>query len=71
MDARANELLSKITTHFPESDASVLTALLEKTDATARYLAQVHDLTLSEATEGLEWALAARPAVLATQFAAE
>lgn len=71
MDTRWVEVIQRLQTMFPESDGSILAALIEKTDTVARYIAQIHDLTITEAAEGIEWVLdqlpSSQPAVLAAE----
>ena len=71
METRWAEVIQRLQTMFPESDGPVLAALIEKTDAVARYIAQIHDLTISEAAESIEWVLdqlpAPKPAVLVAE----
>lgn len=57
METRWVELVQRLQDMFPESDGMVLAALIEKTDTVARYIAQLHDLTIAEATEGVEWVI--------------
>ena len=71
MEARANDRLTRLQTAFPQSDGSVLTALADRKDVTARYLAQVHDLTYAEAVEGMEWIADRPPNASSPRFASE
>ena len=54
MNAHGTEIIKKLQSIFPQSDGTVLSALLEQGDAVARYVAQLHDLTLAEAVEAIE-----------------
>ena len=71
MEARANDLVERLRNAFPEGDTAILRALADKTDVTAKYIAQVHDLTFAEAVESLGWATSNFDAELATAIAAE
>ena len=66
MEMRWPDVIERLQTMFPESDSTVLSALIGHRDVAARYIAQIHDLTVAEAMEGVEWVLGvARPALAA------
>lgn len=54
MSAHGTDMITKLQNVFPQSDGAVLTALLSQGDAVARYIAQIHELTLAEAIEAIE-----------------
>ena len=69
MDTTWNSALARIVAWFPNGDAQVIGALLDHRDVVARYLAQVHEITVNEVSEVLDVLLGFRedPIALAAE----
>ena len=69
MDTTWNSALARIVEWFPNEDAHVIGVLLDHRDAVVRYLAQVHEITVSEVSEVLDVLLGFRedPVALAAE----
>ena len=65
------EMIERLQQMFPETDGSILSALIEQRDIVARYIAQIHDLTLAEARESVEWVLGYSASTSSSAIAAE
>ncbi len=71
MESRWTAVQDRVQAFFPETDGVILSAVIERRDALVRYLAQIHDLTPSEALEGLELVYARTQPVAPISLAAE
>ena len=71
MDSHWDEVTAKLKAVFPESDSSILAALWDQGDVMARYLAQIHEVTISEVKETMELLLGVPMSVAEQAIAAE
>lgn len=71
MNSHWDDAAARLKAIFPESDSSVLVALADQGEAIARYVAQIHDLTLAEVIETMELMLGVRIGAQLQPIAAE